>query len=176
MNLFLFGIIDDCAVNKTIKKIVNNPEDPNITVYINSHGGDGDCDYAIYETLRLCGKKVTTFAVHYCHSAAMTVFLAGDERYAHKHSSFMVHEVYHEICTEKRTASSYRKSIAELQKMTEDYFSLIAKRSKLTVNGIKASVKKAPENDWYFDSDYALEHGVVTKIGLPTFNLSETPT
>lgn len=168
MNLYVFGQISSKLVNITIKKIVETPtEDENIVVYINSEGGDRDCDTAIYEALRLSGKNIITYAVHEVYSAAITIFMAGDKRYAHRGSQFMIHEIYHEVYSEKKTVENYEKDLKELKTSTDDYFKLIAGRSKLTRPRIRNEVKKAHENDWYFNAKAAKTYGIVTDIGLP---------
>ena len=62
---------------------------------------------------------------------------------------------------------NYVVGLKELKTSTDDYFKLIAERSKLTRTKIKNFVKKAPENDWFFDTEAAQTHGIVTAIGLP---------
>jgi len=168
MNLYIFGPICDKMVNVSIRKIVETPpEDTTIVVYVNSEGGDRDCDTAIYEALRLSGKFIITYAVHQVYSAALTIYLAGDERYAQPHSSFMIHEVYHDIYSEKKTCEGYEKSIKELKNSTLEYYRLIAARTNLTILRIRNAVKKAPEGDWQLDTDAGLAAGIVTHIGLP---------
>lgn len=168
MNLFIMGIIDDRMVNHTVKKIVEAPpEDPTIVVYINSTGGEDNCDYAIYQALKLSGKQIITYAANNVFSAAVIIYLAGEYRYAHQYSRFMIHEVYHGENPDKKTAGNYVKGAAELRKLTGVYFKLIADNTKLTIPQIKKFVIKAPEQDWDFDTKTAKKFGLVTHLGLP---------
>jgi hypothetical protein len=81
----------------------------------------------------------------------------------------MIHEVYHDLNTEKKTIDSYRKNITELKNSTDGYFKLIANRTKLSLTRLKNFVKKAPEGDWFFDITVAKTEGIVMEIGLPVF-------
>ena len=168
MNLYIMGIIDDRMVNLTVKKIVEAPpEDPTIVVYINSTGGEDNCDYAIYQALKLSGKQIITYAANNVFSAAVVIYLAGEYRYAHQFSKFMIHEVYHGENPDKKTAGNYVRGAGELRKLTGVYFKLIADNTKLTVSLIKKYVTKAPEQDWDFDTKTAKKYGLVTHLGLP---------
>jgi len=169
MNIFITGFIDNNTVNRVLYDIINCPEDEDtIVVYINSIGGEGECDYAIYEALRLSGKKIITYAVQDIFSAAITIFLAGEERYAHNFSAFMIHEPYHDDeSNDKRTVDTYRHTMNELKKSTTTYFKLISDRTELTPAKIHAHTKKAKDGDWFFDTKTAKALKLVTKIGLP---------
>lgn len=51
-----------------------------IELFITSPGGDIDCAFAVYDTIRTIPNKVTTIASGQASSAATVVFLAGDNR------------------------------------------------------------------------------------------------
>ena len=169
MNIFITGMIDKTTVNNVFRQIVNCPEDEEfIVVYINSCGGEGESDYAIYEALKQSSKTIITHAVQEVYSAAMTIYLAGDQRYAHRYSSFMIHEPYHdEVDSDKKTMATYKDNISELKKMTDSYFQLISENTKLTPAKINSYIKKEKDGDWVFGTNLALTLGVVTDIGLP---------
>lgn len=167
MNVFIFGAISTETVNKTIQDIVEN-SDPAIYVYINSEGGLEEGGYAIYEALRLSGKKIITHAVQEVCSAAVIVYLAGDERYSTNYAKFMIHEIYHELEKEATaTSKTYQASREELRKATETYFNLICARTEIAKQRIKNAISKAPDGDWWFNAANAKKMGVVHKIGFP---------
>jgi ATP-dependent protease ClpP protease subunit len=170
MNLFIFGDITTEMTNQLIRDVVET-KDSVIYVYINSEGGLGDCDYAIYEALRLSGKRIVTHAVQNVCSAAVTVYLAGDERYATNKANFMIHEAYHvdEKDSEevKNTTRSYKMNLRDLRSITDSYFKLICSRSTLTMTKLKNYVHKAPNGDWTFGTALAKKYGIVHKVGFP---------
>lgn len=174
MDIFVTDAISNNMVNRILQEILllkRAPEkEKNIIVYINSQGGDVESGYAIYEILKLSGYKIITYAVNEVFSSAITIFLAGDERYATNYSHFMVHEPYHEYDEEISTAmttKSYKKYLKELQGATNEYFKLICKHTSLTPQKIKNYISKTESGDWYFRTNMAKKLGFVTKVGVP---------
>lgn len=168
MHLVIAEPITNVTVNRVLAEILAQKEDPEIIVYVNSQGGDVDGGYAIYEMLRLSNKKIITHALNEVFSCAITIYLAGDERYAQNYSNFMIHEPFHEFTQEISMASAeYRRHLKELKKTTEEYFKLICKVTKLTPQRIKKYVAAAEGGDWYFKPALAKKLGFVTKIGMP---------
>jgi len=139
-----------------------------IFVYINSRGGELEAGYAIYDMLKLSGRKVTTCGIGEICSCAIILFLAGEERYATERTKFMIHETRHIYDDESSlTTKAYEKYMKELQGDTEKYFKLIAQNTKLTVPKIKTHIQKATDGDWQFDVKLAKRLGFVTKVGMP---------
>jgi len=172
MDIFISGIISNTTVNHVLQEILKKEklQSKTVTVYINSQGGDVESGYAIYEILKLSGLKVITYAISKVFSSAITVYLAGEERYATNYSNFMVHEPYHIYDEEdviEMTTTSYKKYLKELQGATNEYFKLISKHTKVTPQTIKKYIAKETEGDWYFQAEIAKKLGFVTKIGVP---------
>lgn len=168
MDIVIAEAISDATVSRVLKEILAKKDDQEIVVYVDSEGGDVECGYAIYEMLTLSNRRVVTYAVNKVFSCAVTIFLAGDERYASNYSNFMIHEPYHAYDEDANlTSKSYKKNLKELRKTTDDYFKLIAKHTVLTLPRIKKYVQQAEGGEWYFKTSLAKKLGFVTKIGLP---------
>jgi ATP-dependent Clp protease protease subunit len=158
------------TVNKVLELVLvskSNRRDDNLFIYINSPGGDVDAGYAIYELLRLSGKRVVTYAVNQVYSCAVLLYLAGDYRFANNHSTFMIHEPYHELPNEMMTRKVYKANMDELDECVNGFFSVICERSNLTMEKIRKAILKAPEGDWYIKLEQAMKLGIVHDIGLP---------
>jgi ATP-dependent protease ClpP protease subunit len=140
--------------------------DPTIYVYINSEGGDFSAGLSIYAALRLSGKKIVTYGMWQVCSAAVLVYLAGDERYAHDYTEFLIHEVQQEGGDDSK-AKDKKRSADELENDNDRMFSLIAERTTLTKAKIKKSIAKAPNEDWKFSTADAKRFGIVHEVGLP---------
>ena len=170
MNIFILEYITNATCNRVVKEIIKNrpePEEP-IVVYINSTGGEEEADYAIYEALRMSGRKIITHAVNEVCSSAITVYLAGDERYATNYSRFMIHRPFEAVQSESEyIADTYRHHAKGLDAMADSYFRLICKRSELTQERLKNFIKSSYENNWFFDTKTAKKWGVVHEIGFP---------
>jgi len=169
MRISIFEPITDDTANRVVEEILNqkyNRKDEYICVYINSPGGDVDAGFSIYETLRLSGKYIVTYAVNHIHSCAIIIYLAGQQRFANNYSNFLIHDPYHEV-DDRMSVKKYKQNAIELEKCIDDYFQLICDRSKLTIPKIKKYVKNAPEGDWYFKADVAMKYDMVHQIGFP---------
>jgi len=161
--------------NETVTKVLEevlicraNRRDQNIFLYINSPGGDVDAGYAIYETLRLSGKRIISYAVNHVYSCAVLVYMAGDIRFANPHSDFMIHEPYHEISDDKMSVKGYQKNMEDLSECVNEFFNVICSRTEhLTIAKLKKYIQKAPEGDWYFKSDLAMKLGITHEMGMP---------
>ena len=158
-------IVPEFHVGMVVRKILSCT-DAIIFVYINSEGGDPDAALSIYEALRLSGKKIVTYGMHQVMSSAVLVFLAGDERYAHDYTKFLIHEVEVEGEDGGKSKDKHR-SAEELEHDNDVMFSLIAERTKLTKSRIKKEIAKAPQEDWEFGTDVAKKFGIVHALGLP---------
>jgi ATP-dependent Clp protease, protease subunit len=66
-----------------------------ITLCISSNGGAPDQAFYIYELLKASPIPITTHNVGIVHSAAMSIFLAGKNRFAVQHSNFLMHRAIH---------------------------------------------------------------------------------
>jgi ATP-dependent Clp protease protease subunit len=158
------------TVNKVLELVLmskGNRRDDKIFLYINSPGGDIDAGYAIYELLRLSGKKIITYAINQVYSCAVLVYLAGDYRFANNHSMFLIHEPYHEISDDKLTIKGYKENIEDLNECVNGFFKILCERSELTMDKIKKALQKSPEGDWFLKIEQAKKLGIVHEIGLP---------
>lgn len=91
MMLNITGSIDEAAYDK-LCDFLHEADGTDVSIRINSGGGNHLDSLAMYSVIRGYPGRVTTIAVGACHSAAVLVFAAGDERMAAKESWFMVHE------------------------------------------------------------------------------------
>jgi ATP-dependent Clp protease protease subunit len=173
MDIFILEPISNTTVNHVLQEIIKQKEskDEDLRVYLNSPGGDVQAGYAIYELLKLSGRKVITYAINEVFSCAVAIYLAGEERYATNYSQFMIHEPYHEFEQDDNsglsmTTSSYKKNLKELEEVTNEYFKVISKHTALTPQKIKNAISKTKSGDWYITAVQAKKFSIVTKIGV----------
>jgi len=172
---YISGAVNQATLKRLIRYLHFEATNADLYVYINSPGGCTRSALAIFEILRSfhekTGAKVITQALDDCYSAALIVYLAGDERYATEFASFMIHEVTVEEGKDKR-AKGYKQTAGELEKETAVLYNLIKKRTKLQVGTIRKRVEKARDNDWIFDRTEALKWNLVTHKG---FHIPDPP-
>lgn len=174
MNIFITEDISNTTANRVLQEILKvreaeiEKEKSIINVHINSHGGDLEAGYAIYDILRLSGYTINTFAISEVFSSAIIIYLAGDSRYATNYSSFMIHEPRHEYDKDDKdsmSANTYRRNLKELQIATNEYYKLISKHTTLTPQQLKNFCSNG--RDCYFKTQEAKKWGLVTNVGIP---------
>jgi ATP-dependent Clp protease protease subunit len=93
--LELFDIVDDTVSAKIVSDFLEqNKNATEITVRINSRGGDVQEGWAIYDLLTNSGKKIKTIGEGKVYSIATIVFLAGTEREMMKNADGLIHNPY----------------------------------------------------------------------------------
>ena len=80
------------AVDRFLRDLDDLKDKKNITVHINSVGGDLYSGIAIYNRLKALPGKVTTINDGLAASAASVIFQAGDVRQVHAGSNIMIHQ------------------------------------------------------------------------------------
>ena len=91
MTLNITGAIDEVAYDK-LCEFLEEAGGSNVTIRINSGGGNHLDSLAMYSVLRAYPGQITAIAVGACYSAAVIIFAAADIRIAAEESWFMVHE------------------------------------------------------------------------------------
>ncbi len=97
--IFLGTPIDDGVANLICAQVLfleaENP-DKDISLYINSPGGDITALFAIYDTLKYVKNEVSTFCYGQAASAAAVLLAAGTrgKRFALPHARILIHQPY----------------------------------------------------------------------------------
>jgi len=91
--IMLSGDIDEENTNEFIKNIrlMDHVTDKNITVLINSEGGNVHQGMAIYDAIKECNSKVITHIVGTAYSMAAIIAQAGDHREISPNATMMIH-------------------------------------------------------------------------------------
>jgi ATP-dependent Clp protease protease subunit len=146
-------ILHDVSSKKTGKK--------NLNIMINSPGGSLSDALAIYTMLE-CYKKtfkttVTTFTYGICASAAIYIYLAGNERKCLSNTVFFMHDIQCDYPGFKsgQAMIAANKLVKHQCKLSNDI--VIDKTNNL----IKKNMMK---DDTYYTAEDALKNGIVTEI------------
>jgi len=93
--LEMFDVSDDTVSPKNVSDFLDENKDATeITVRINSRGGDVQAGWAIYDLLTNSGKKIKTIGESKIYSIATIVFLAGEEREMMKNADGLIHNPF----------------------------------------------------------------------------------
>lgn len=137
--------------------------DKDITIFINSDGGDAAALAAMYDVIQMIQSPVKTICLGKCYSAAAILLAIGSKgkRYALKNSQIMIHGLQ---CTfpilgenDSKSAGNYLEFLNSLN------VSVMKMLSKHTGKDLDI-IHKDCLRDFYMDSKQALEYGVIDEI------------
>lgn len=144
-----------------VEKMLDGAKGQDVTVNINSPGGDVDEGFLIYTALRKYAAdnnaKVTTYAKGRCHSIATVIFLAGDERIANKYLEPFVHNAWTFAVGD---AGELLRTAADLEKLNKRIAEFYADHTDLTYE----EARELMNNDSYIDPEEAVRIRFATKI------------
>lgn len=154
-------IYDEIGVHGvTAKSFLEDLKDlkgKDITVHINSAGGDVFQGQAIYSALKSYTGKVTVKIEGLAASMATIIALAGDRIEMTANSLFMIHSPMSNVFGNK---SQMRRQINALEKVESTMLSVYSKRTKMSDDKINLMM----ETETWLSADEALEMGFVDEI------------
>lgn len=163
-DIYIFGDITswpwsdaDVSAFRLVNQINSIPENQNITVHINSYGGEVAEGLAIYNALK--NRKVTTICDGFAASAASVIFMGGKTRIMNPASLLFIHNA---STFADGNAEELRKDADDLDKITA------AIKEAYKESGVSLSdaeiTNLMDEESWISPSD-AVAWGFATEIG-----------
>jgi len=164
--IFLGTPVDDQIANLIIAQLLHlASEDPDkdISLYINSPGGDVYSGLAIYDTIQFIKPDVQTI----CCGIAMSMgafLLAGGakgKRMALPNSKILIHQV----------SSGFRGQATDIEIHAREIISLRARLDEILAANTGQSVEKVgtdTERDYFMSADEAQEYGIIDQVIRPT--------
>lgn len=165
--IFCWNVIDLGFSERVISKLLefNKTEDKKniITLLINSTGGNITDAFAISDVIKNLNIKIRTIALGQCYSAAVVLLLSGtkNERYAMKHTDFLIHQYSWQNQEQTRYDELVRRRNKE-DELTEKLMNFYIRYSKLKKREIEDILKEG--KDLYFNAKTALKFGIIDKI------------
>ena len=160
--VFLGSEINDQVANAILAQLLfleSEDPDKDITLYINSPGGEVSAGWAIYDAMQYVKCDVSTVCVGICASFAAILLAAGnkDKRYILPHSRVMLHQPHGGA---RGQATDIEISTKEMLKMKELGNEIIAKHTGHSIEKVKSDL----ERDFYLGATEAIAYGIVDKI------------
>jgi ATP-dependent Clp protease protease subunit len=160
--VFLGTPIDDAVGNLIMAQLLHlESEDPDkdISLYINSPGGDVSALLAIYDTMQYIKPDVSTIVMGLAASAAAVLLLAGapGKRYALPNSRVLLHQPHGGAQGQAVDIEIQAREIVRLRKLLDK---IIAQHTNQTLD----KVEKDTDRDFILTADEALIYGVVDEI------------
>lgn len=147
----------DVSANNLSKQLEEMKDVTDITVYINSYGGEVAEGLAIYNSLKRHKAKITTVCDGFAASIASVIFMAGDERIMNDSSLLMIHNAW-TCCS--GNAQELRKQADDLEKITSA--SIVAYKAHSSLS--EDEIKELMDNESWISPDEAMEYGFATAI------------
>lgn len=166
--IFVGTPIDDQVANVIVAQLLylsREDADREISMYINSPGGQIYAGLAIYDTMRMIPNKISTVAVGVTASFGTVLLAAGTkgQRYALPHATIHMHQP---LGGAQGQASDIEIQAKEILRLKERLNEILAESTGQKVE----EIIKDTERDFYMSADQAVEYGLIDKVLTPPEN------
>jgi ATP-dependent Clp protease, protease subunit len=170
--VFIGTPIDDTVANLVMAQLLHlESEDPDkdISLYINSPGGEITGLFAIYDTMQFIRPDVSTFCMGQAASAAAVLLAAGTrgKRFSLPHVRILLHQPYSGAGGQ---ASDIEIQAKEILRMRELLDRVIAHHTGQSIE----KVSKDTDRDFIMSADEAKEYGIIDEV-IVTRELAQVP-
>ena len=171
--IFLGTPIDDTVANLMMAQLLHlESEDPDkdISIYINSPGGEITGLFAIYDTMQYIKPDVSTICIGQAASAAAVLLASGTpgKRYALPHARILIHQPHGGASGQAVDIELQAKEIVRMRELLD---SILAYHTGQTVEKIahdtdRDFIMSAPEAKDYGMVDEILTNRELTAVGV----------
>jgi ATP-dependent Clp protease protease subunit len=160
--IFLGTPIDDNIANLVCAQLLHlesENSDKDISIYINSPGGDITALFAIYDTLSFIKNEISTICYGQAASAAAVLLAAGSKgkRLALPHSRILLHQPWGQGGGQ---ATDIEIQAREIMRMRDLLNEILAEHTGQTVERIEADT----DRDFVMTAPEALEYGIIDEV------------
>lgn len=161
--VFLTEEVDLKSTSKLIKQLMALDEENNeeITLFINSPGGEVRAGLAVYDLIMNMRSPVNTVCIGKAYSMGAILFLAGRKREVYEHSHIMIHDPSY--LSNDIGGKKPHEIQSQVDKLIETRNVLARIISDVTGKSLE-DVLKATSEDSYYNAEEALEFGLATGI------------
>lgn len=156
---FLTGeeIEGDYIYPKKVRDMVNEADDKDIELHINSKGGQVFASVPIHNFLKQADNKVVVYVDGLAASGASIIAMAGDEVIMPDNTNLMIHQARGGVFG---TAEDMLEFAENLEKIDESVINSYASRFK----GTKAELKKLISDETWLTAEEAVTLGLADKV------------
>jgi ATP-dependent Clp protease protease subunit len=163
--IFVGTPIDDQVANVIVAQLLylsREDADREISMYINSPGGQIYAGLAIFDTMRMIPNKISTVAVGVTASFGTVLLAAGTkgQRYALPHATIHMHQP---LGGAQGQASDIEIQAKEILRLKERLNEIMAESTGQNIEVIERDT----ERDFYMSAQQAVEYGLVDKVLIP---------
>jgi len=171
--IFLGTPIDDTVANLMMAQLLHlESEDPDkdISIYINSPGGEITGLFAIYDTMQYIKPDVSTICIGQAASAAAVLLASGTpgKRYALPHARILIHQPHGGASGQAVDIELQAKEIIRMRELLDSILSHHTGQSveKISHDTDRDFIMSAPEAKEYGMVDEILTNRELTAVGV----------
>ena len=131
-----------------------------ITLCINSPGGEVVSGLAVYDVMRMIQSPVRTVCIGTAASMGSILFLGGEKREMLPHTKIMIHDPLIAGLSGSKRALELQKEASELMETRDIIAHIIAERSGRTLEEVLEKTK----DDCYLNAEQSIAFGLATGI------------
>lgn len=160
--VFVTGPIDTGVANTFIAQLLflesQNP-DKDISVYINSPGGEVYAGIAMYDTMKHVKNEIVTINVGLAASAGALLLAAGSKgkRYSLPGAQTMIHQVIGGV---EGQATDVEITAKHMLKLRDQYADIVSKETGQKLDKVKTDM----DRDYWMDATESIKYGIIDKI------------
>lgn len=166
-----FPITDDVAnvVCAELLHLESENPDKDISLYINSPGGDINAMFAIYDTMSYIKPDIVTICYGQAASAAAVLLAAGTpgKRLALPHSRIIIHQPYSGAQGQASDVELAAKEIMRLKAALEE---ILARHTGQTIE----KIQRDTDRDFVMTAHDAKEYGIIDEVLLSRTQVDNT--
>ncbi len=157
--------IDDQVANVIVAQLIflaGEDPDKEISIYINSPGGEVYSGLAIYDTMQYIRPDIATYCVGMAASMASVILMAGTKgrRFALPHSRILIHQ----------GSTGFRGAIPDVEIQARETLRIV--NTLLEINSLHTGqtlerIRKDTERDYYMTPDEAKDYGIIDEVVHP---------
>lgn len=162
--IFLTQTVDAETMNDLFQRIYyleTSCPGEDITLFINSPGGEVSSGLAVIDLINSITSKVNTVCIGTAASMGAILFLSGNRRVMLPHTKLMIHDPsYSRADMSHKKPDEIDEFVKDLKKTRDILADIIAKTTEKKVS----EIKKVTREDSFFDAKEAVEFGLATEI------------
>ena len=160
--IFLGGAIDDEIANLIIAQLIfleNDDPKKDITLYVNSPGGQVHAGLAIIDTMNFLKCDVSTVCIGMAASMGAMILSSGTKgkRFVLPHSEVMIHQP---LGGAEGQASDIAIAAENILKARTQLYKMLAKNTGKSI----AQIEKDADRNYWMSGEEAVKYGIVDKV------------
>ena len=161
--VFLVGEITPKTSNLLIQKLMylDSKDLGEITLYINSPGGEVISGLAVYDYIKVMKSPIRTVCIGDAASMGAIIFLAGEKREMLPHTRILIHDPsYGHLDVSGKKPHEIQRGVDSLNKVRETLAEIISEKTNKSLDEIYGITAE----DNYFTAEEAIDFGLATGI------------